>query len=161
MKKTLVLIRHAHRKTAGGTEREQDNGLSEKGHEQAQEVFKKFQKKVEKNRGNVAILSSPKKRCVQTIQEIADISGVNLQISSLLDEERAGEGHAALIGRIGEFISWWKKDAPALTLICSHGDWLPLCMDLLVSREKSFEKGGWVQLVQDASGITVAKSSSD
>ena len=161
MKKTLILIRHAHRKTAGGTERELDNGLSEKGFEQAREVFKRFQKKIGMFEGDVAVFSSPKKRCVQTIQEIADISGVSLQVSPLLDEQQPSEGHAAFVKRIGEFISWWKKDAPSLTLLCSHGDWLPLCMDLLVSKESSFEKGGWVQVIQDSSGISIAKSSSD
>src|SRR4051812_17636433 len=120
MTPVLIIVRHAHRDKAEG--REQDNGLSAKGLKQAARVLERFQAELGAG-AKPRLLSSPKKRCVETVQPIASATGVKLQLSPLLDEG------ADLETRARRFFAEWKKDAPALTVICSHGDWIPYFLE--------------------------------
>lgn len=64
-----ILIRHAHRDTA---DRAQDNGLSKKGREQAKRLRKYFEERFPEGEGDLVLVTSPKKRCVETIEPIAE-----------------------------------------------------------------------------------------
>ncbi|MBC7690499.1 MAG: histidine phosphatase family protein [Methylotenera sp.] len=152
--KLLILVRHAHRDTS---ERELDNGLSERGRKQAREVLKAFETHWESDfkNGKIALISSPKKRCIETLDPLSKHLETAVQISPLLDEQHSSENSASMLKRIEQFISWWKNDAPPLTLACSHGDWLPVCTEELVGSPVGFEKGAWVVIsleVDPASG---------
>lgn len=142
--KTLLLIRHAHRDTS---DRDVDNGLSEKGEKQARRLLEHIEENYLEaaTESGAVVLSSPKKRCVETVSGIARLLGVKVKVDPLLVEQEPEEANADLVRRILLFIAWWKKDAPALVVASSHGDWLPLAADKLVGQEISFRKGQGVE----------------
>ncbi|MBI3542963.1 MAG: histidine phosphatase family protein [Deltaproteobacteria bacterium] len=134
--KTLILIRHAHRvKVDGGAA---DNGLSPKGRRQAEAARKFFKRRFDDT--HPLIVSSPKKRCLETVEPIARAAQVEVSISPLLDEG------PSVLRRAQEFIAWWKREAPELTIACSHGDWLPVCLEELVHVDLELKKGAWAEL---------------
>ena len=66
--KSLIILRHAHRnKPFGGL---LDNGLSRKGKKQAAQAGKHFLE--EYGRVKALVLSSPKRRCIETVEPIAE-----------------------------------------------------------------------------------------
>ena len=151
--KTLILIRHAHRETR---DRSADNGLSDKGKEQAAALAKYFESSSlfeaavalsSKPRGfRPALMSSPKLRCIETITPIARKLRLEVEALPLLTEQKEGETARAFAGRIDEFTRWWKSEGPSLTIVCSHGDWLPLCVERLVGAQVEFQKGSWAEV---------------
>jgi broad specificity phosphatase PhoE len=137
----LVLIRHAHRDT---TLRSRDNGLSEKGQKQARALARIFEERVAESASKIKLFSSPKKRCIETMQPIAVVDDLKIEINPLLDEQRDGENDTQFRARVGEFMSFVKKEFKGddeWVLVCSHGDWLPLVLgDVQIS------KGCWAQV---------------
>src|SRR4051812_26203108 len=102
MKKCLVIVRHAHRdKIMGGIF---DNGLSTQGKAQARRFAKEFAKEFGKN-AKPMILSSPKKRCLETVHPLSKQSGADLKTMPLLDEGSVEE-------KAEKFLAWWRKKAP-------------------------------------------------
>jgi broad specificity phosphatase PhoE len=83
----LIIVRHAHRDTSSG--RERDNGLSERGREQAKAVSRYFRERFAKE--TALLLSSPKVRCIETLLPLSDRLDVEVQILDLLDEQNEGE----------------------------------------------------------------------
>src|SRR4051794_36350749 len=82
---TLVIIRHAHRNKAFGAEA--DNGLSAKGRRQARAAARFFKKRFKGRKPN--IFSSPKRRCRETLEPIAKLSGREIQIVDCLNESES------------------------------------------------------------------------
>ena len=147
MKKKLILIRHAHRDIS---DRGADNGLSEKGRAQARALAEHFLAQYDgKKAGSFRMLSSPRRRCVETIQDIADEAHVKIELSRLLVEQEDGESARDLETRVKEFLAWWRNEAPKFTLICSHGDWLPLALSFLIGGAVDFKKGAWAEVTLD------------
>lgn len=140
--KTLILIRHAHRDTS---QRELDNGLSKKGMIQARNLAKKYQRLSFLE--PPVLLTSPKLRCIQTLEPIAEISQVPIEKNILLLEKDDYERMAHLQARVDQFLNGWKKSRHALTLVCSHGDWLPLAFQSLLGLEAEFKKGSWAEII--------------
>ena len=142
--KTLVIIRHAHRDTSFG--RDRDNGLSEKGQLQTKRILKYFESRFE---GEIpVVMSSPKNRCVETIALIAKSARVELEWSPLLlehGESKVDNTPGGFQKRVREFVSWWKKEGPELLVVCSHGDWIPLVVQMLSGANLTLKKGGWVE----------------
>ena len=144
--KKLVLIRHAHRDTEGGAWK--DNGISLKGRKQVHRLkkilMKRFPKteltKLKKEPNQVLFLTSPKIRCQKTLAPLAKYAGVKSEIHPLL-----GEG-PQLEGRAEEFIKEWKRMGAQLTVICSHGDLLPVMLEKLCGEEKMIPKGGYAEV---------------
>jgi phosphohistidine phosphatase SixA len=146
-KKTLILLRHAHReKLLGGI---QDNGLSEKGKKQAERILKYYKKQFKTFEGDVALVSSPKVRCVETLMPIAEELDLKIQLENFL-----GEG-GDLYEKTTYFLDWWKKKAPALTIACSHGDWLPICIERMAGMSVEMKKGAWVQVSLDGTKVLI------
>lgn len=135
--KVLILIRHAHRdtKTQG---REIDNGLSSKGRKQAKAALKHFKRHFKKSKPWV--ISSPKLRCVQTVEPIARYTKRKLEILPLLDEG----ADTAMKAR--EFLKLWQSAAPEVTVLCSHGDWIPDFLKVVTGGWIELDKGGWATL---------------
>jgi broad specificity phosphatase PhoE len=136
MPKTLFLIRHAHRDTDNG--RELDNGLSEKGKAQADKILNYFQKK--HSDVDAKLISSPKKRCIETIKPLEKIYKRKIEIFDLLNE-----GYR-LEKRIKEFIEWWIEEAPEYTILCSHGDWIPYCIEELTGARVECKKSSIAEI---------------
>jgi phosphohistidine phosphatase SixA len=149
--KRLILIRHAHRDKPFGLGGIADNGLSAKGLKQAERVREYFKEHFE---GEAPlILSSPKKRCRETVAPIAKMEGVKVQESEDLNEGEQVEKKAK------RFLEWWKEEAPPLTVACSHGDWIPEFTMLALGEEIDLNKAGWLELKlsRDEKGILKIK----
>jgi broad specificity phosphatase PhoE len=140
--KTLVLIRHAHR---DASIREKDNGLSKKGLKQAVLLVDTF-KNIYSPDSNTAFLASPKKRCQETVEGVAEASHSTVVIEPLLSEQESHESHEDFKKRIHKFLDNWAQDGESLTFACTHGDWLPLAMKLIFNISTDFEKASWAEI---------------
>ena len=96
MTKTLVLIRHAHRDVP--SDRTKDNGLSERGQEQIKKLLKFYKSRFELL--PALLLSSPKKRCIETVSGIAKELQTKLGVDAHLDEQGTQETAALMSARI-------------------------------------------------------------
>jgi broad specificity phosphatase PhoE len=135
----LIVVRHAHRDKSAG--RDSDNGISPKGRKQAMRVLEHFKKEFPGLHAPVfKLLSSPKKRCVETVQPVAEAAKLKVHTSSLLDEGPELEDRAR------KFLTEWKREGSGVTMICSHGDWIPLFLELATGVPTDLAKGGWAQL---------------
>lgn len=147
MKKTLFLVRHAHRDKIPG---QHDNGLSEKGWRQAADTTNSIRARIEKlDAPKMKILSSPAVRCIETMEPLANATGVKLSLDELLLEAQGSESIAAFMDRIKKFIHRWKKSSTAVTVACSHGDWIPEALRLLVDLDVSIKKGAYYEIEHD------------
>jgi 8-oxo-(d)GTP phosphatase len=144
--RTLILLRHAHRETTLG--RDRDNGLSEKGKEQAKAIAKYYLGRFPDS--SPVLLSSPKIRCVETLLPLADKTGRDIKVVDLLDEQF--ETNTAFQRRIAKFLQWWKKSQPSVLVVCSHGDWIPAFSRLFLGTAIELKKGGWLEL-ESKSGV--------
>jgi broad specificity phosphatase PhoE len=145
MSKTLVMIRHAHRDTS---RRELDNGLDDKGREQAKAVKRFFSDRFgdfDQAKG-LWLVSSPKLRCQETLLPIAKEVGRPVDVHPGLDEQSAKESSNAFANRIAGFFKEWAQADRDLTILCSHGDWLPLAAFRLLSLNLDLKKGSWFEI---------------
>lgn len=68
-----------------------------------------------------------------------------------VDREKVTHFHE----RIEKFCKWWKKEAPELTIACSHGDWLPIATEILHGKPIDFDKGSWAEFSLDGSKVVL------
>lgn len=131
----LVLVRHAHRDTSHG--RDRDNGLSAKGKKQAA-VFAAWAAE-SLPLDKTAMASSPKVRCMETLEPL----GRPIRRWESLGEQRPKESDSAFRKRVaGAIEAALRKKAKAVVL-CSHGDWLPVAADVLTGHPFDWKKGAW------------------
>ncbi len=146
MRKQLIFVRHAHRDTS---QRSLDNGLSEKGKRQARWIKKfalsRFAPDEVKDL-KATLLSSGKKRCLETLEPLAEAWKLKVEIKSELMEHSAQESHEAFKMRIEDFLSWWINSGPALLFVSSHGDWLPVACQRLLGIPVEMKKGAWLEI---------------
>ena len=140
MDKRLILIRHAHRDTEAPS---RDNGLSEKGEQQVKRMLRYFEKQIE---GEVRFLSSPKKRCRETLGPLAERHGLDLEIDGRLTETGPIERQEEVSTRLGEFIDEWKYQGPDVLVVCSHGDIIPVLVERLTGARIGIKKCGVVEI---------------
>jgi broad specificity phosphatase PhoE len=140
MEKRLILIRHAHRDTEVPSK---DNGLSEKGEQQVKRLLRYFEKRIE---GEVRFLSSPKKRCRETLGPLVVRYGGELEIDGRLTETGPIERQEELLARLGEFMDEWKYQGPDLLVACSHGDIIPVLVERLTGARIGIKKCGVVEI---------------
>ena len=148
--KTLVIIRHAHRETL---DRALDNGLSSKGREQVEALmtyFKRSSKASRTKESRAAWISSPKRRCKETLAPLAQLGGSQVAVIDLLAERGPDEMLHHFEHRIREFCEWWLEEGPELTFACSHGDWIPACVEQLTGARVQVSKGSWCEVVISA-----------
>jgi len=156
----LFLVRHAHRDT---TNRLEDNGLSEKGREQAKGLVTVFKNKVSKD-SEILLLSSPKARCIETLTPFSKAMGLKLTIDPNLDEAKPGESPVKFEKRLKSFLSFVEelgekaKSKDLCVFACSHGDWLPLALQQLIGVSIDLKKAGCAE-VQDGRLLTLLQPS--
>jgi broad specificity phosphatase PhoE len=144
----LIIVRHAHRnKLKGG---EADNGLSAKGKKQAKALEKLYSRVF--GRKKAILFSSPKVRCMETLQPITKKIKVSLETIDSLNEAPTD---AELKEKIRSFHSLWQKSDAPLTVICSHGDWIPLYLKQMLGVEIDLDKGGWIELELSQEKLTL------
>lgn len=150
--KTLYVIRHCHRDLS---DRSLDNGLSSKGWGQARQILDWFQSK------NLPtppeLLSSPKLRCRETLLHLSNHYKVPVRLDPGLEEQRPQEDSSDFGRRVLRWFNAWDKTTQPITLICSHGDWIPLLIALATGQRKEVGKGS-VILLESIQGRTQAPS---
>jgi broad specificity phosphatase PhoE len=139
--KTLVIVRHAHRDTAN---RSLDNGLTKKGKRQARRLLAYY--KIRFPKVKPLIVSSPKKRCVETIQPAADYAGAPLVLDRALLDVALPKGRFSPPARVAGFLHWWRKEAPETVVVCSHGGWITAALRALTGADLELKKGGWAEV---------------
>ncbi len=139
-KKTLFIVRHAHRVV---TDRSLDNGLSERGLKQAEAAALFIHKIIGPK---PAILrSSPRLRCQQTLLPLAKMWGLEVDVDPLLCEQERSESDKVFLDRIESARIRWINQDPERLIICSHGDWIPEFCRRTFSQDIALEKGGVIE----------------
>jgi 8-oxo-(d)GTP phosphatase len=144
--KTLVIIRHAHRNKPHGNEG--DDGLSRKGQRQARRARDYYKERYGKAKPE--LLSSAKRRCTETLDPIAEITGTEVVISPLLMEQGGidkAENFAAAQKRVRQFCEEWRSSKKKLTVVSSHGDLIPEILKYLTGANADLKKGGWAEII--------------
>lgn len=143
MDKTLILVRHGHRDTA---ERSLDNGLTDRGREQAKAIKKFFCARFtpEEAKNGIWFVSSPKIRCMETIEPAAKAFSRQVDAHPLLDEQAWRADRVDF--RVQNFLKEWQNSNIGLTIASSHGDWLPVAMFQLVGLHFEPKKGSWFEI---------------
>ncbi len=149
--KTLLLVRHAHRDTS---DRDADNGLSEKGLRQAAALTEHYRRHYFEHARDqgVAVRSSLRRRCQETVGGIARLHHQDLVIDPFLMEQLPLEPEAHFLARLGDFERWWRAAAPVWTVASSHGDWIPLFLDRLLGKSIDLKKGALAEITLLADG---------
>ena len=144
----IFVVRHAKAGSRSEWERPDDERpLSERGMIQAKTIAERLGAG-----GATGVVSSPYLRCVQTVQPLADLLGVPIEISDELAEGRSGDAALDLI-----------RTAPDGTVLCSHGDvlqdlvWLLAASGAPVDPRIPFQKGAVLALDRTAATITGAR----
>jgi len=145
MVKTLILIRHGHRDTSN---RELDNGLSDKGRDQAKAVKRFFTSRFSEEdfKGGLWLVSSPKIRCIETLLPMTKSLDRPVDAHPQLDERNANEPSGRMEERVQTFLHEWTRSQAALTVLSSHGDWLPIATYHLLGLDIEPKKGSWLEL---------------
>lgn len=145
MAKTLILIRHAHR---DNTRRELDNGLSDKGRDQARALRRFFSDRFQPEdfKNGLWLVSSPKLRCVETLQPMAKAAEAQVDLHPGLDEQAVRESGSAFQARVKSFLNEWQASNIPVTVLCSHGDWLPVAFSELLNLHLEPKKGSWLEI---------------
>lgn len=116
--------------------------MSRKGRTQADRVDKHFRRVHEE--GEPYLVSSPKRRCIETLEPLAQSHKSKIVISDLLQEQ--SESDRAFRERLERFGRWWREEAPDLVVACSHGDWIPPALQMLTGVVTDLKKGGWAEV---------------
>jgi broad specificity phosphatase PhoE len=141
MTRTLVFIRHAHR---NNDEPSRDNGLSEKGELQVKRLVKFVRARLDKR--VPVFFTSPKKRCIQTLSPVAEDFKSEVTVDERLSEQGPNESRVHYLARIDEFLDFWKYECNELTVICSHGDFIPVLIEKLTQAKTGLKKGGYGEI---------------
>lgn len=141
MTQKLILLRHASRNHS-------QNELNSVGLEQAESRAKYFSQNLSSQ--GLKILSSSKKRCVQTAQAIASNLGLGFEKSEDIEERRANEDSKCFEKRVTDSLKKsLRKDFETL-IICSHSDWLFIAMRDWAELRISLDEACWAEFQKQA-----------
>jgi 8-oxo-dGTP diphosphatase len=121
---TIYFVRHAkagHGATWSGPGPDSERPLSKPGRRQARELGTRLGEV-----GATMLVSSPSLRCVQTLEPLAERTGLPIGIDDRLDEGAPYEPVLELLAELAELADG--------AVLCSHGDVIPETIDALVRR---------------------------
>lgn len=144
----LIFVRHAHRNT---DQPQADNGLSDKGKSQVKSVKKYFQRRWAQQLRQFRFLSSPKRRCIETLLPIADLGERSLEMDPLLLELAGPESATQLSKRTQDFLTRFQEGGGDW-VCCSHGDWIPEMVKLIEGSPIQIKKAGVIVFKQSEKG---------
>lgn len=149
MGKKILIVRHAHRDKPFG--QAFDNGLSEKGRAQASTLVSEWGGELKKT--ETQLLSSPKKRCLETLRPLSEFLKLKIEIDSRLDEESPESDAGEFMKNIRSFAKEWLKTQVEFTVVCSHGDWIPEFFRIMTGKARDLKKGEAVLLKRKEVGF--------
>lgn len=124
---TLYVVRHAHAgRRSEWTGDDRTRPLSDRGELQAKGIATAIDRDRTPPEA-IRILTSPAVRCQQTVRPLANQSGSEAVTETRLFE---GAGRAEVASLLGDVVEL--ADADSDVVLCSHGDVIPLLLDLLV-----------------------------
>lgn len=145
----LYIVRHADAgDRARGGRPDEERPLSERGWRQARGLAEQLA-----DVGITRLVSSPFRRCVETLTPLADKLGLTVEVDERLGEGQGATGPLQLAEEL--------QDAPAA--LCSHGDVIPDVLEALVRRgtklkdEPRWQKGSTWVLTRDGDGFSKAR----
>lgn len=124
----LILLRHGDRSPGFS-----DVPLSEKGHQQARELAQK-----KELLSATKVISSPKRRALQTIEPLVKTLGTSAEITGDLDQMKPIESPTDFVRRIESFLSQLPRASKDSYLLCSHSDWLQQAVLSMASPDQVF-----------------------
>ena len=152
----VLLIRHA----SAGSRRKWDRPdnlrpLDKKGRKQAEALAGSLHDALDVSNGDIAqVLSSPFKRCIETVEPLAQAAGRKVEVAKAL-----AEGHEQAAAEL----FWSTVRGPAGTesrtvALCTHGDIIPALLDQIsdggvdLGRSPRWSKGSvWAFEVREGS----------
>lgn len=138
--KFLVIVRHAHRDTSHG--RERDNGLSKKGWNQTFEMTAELVAWLDGR--TFTLFSSPKVRCRETVEPLSALTRHRIRVTGSLDECGARESADAFRTRVRALVRRWKRSRVHVWIFCTHGDVVPVLAEACTGRPTELKKGEWI-----------------
>ena len=115
----IYLIRHAKAGSRSAwTESDSTRPLDDSGLRQSTAIAQHWD-----HAAPVAVFSSPRLRCVQTVTPLADRFGMEVQVEPDIEEDTPFERALRVV-----------EDAADGTVFCSHGDVIPEVIDALIRR---------------------------
>ena len=115
----IYLIRHAKAGSRSAwTESDSTRPLDDSGLRQSAAIAQHWS-----HAAPVAVFSSPRLRCVQTVTPLADRFGMEVQVEPDIEEDTPFERALRVV-----------EDAADGTVFCSHGDVIPDVIDALIRR---------------------------
>ncbi len=137
---TLLVIRHAHRDVQNPRD---DNSLSPRGHKQSKALSKAILERWGPS-CPWTLISSPKLRCQETLECLAESLKTDVIIDPDLDEQSYNESNRDMTDRIDRFLtkilSKTDDEKPYFFALCSHGDWIPLFQELVMGQGEAISK---------------------
>ena len=113
----LYVVRHAHAGARGPDAADRHRPLSERGHKQAAALREQLAAA-----GITRLVSSPFRRCIDTLAPLAGMTGVEVEEDPRLEEARGAAGALEVAAEL----------RGVTAAICSHGDVIPDLLDELV-----------------------------
>lgn len=124
---TLYVVRHAHAgRRSAWTGDDRTRPLSDRGELQAKGIAAAIVAGVTGG-GPIRVLASPARRCVQTMEPLVGQTGDEVVEDDRLFE---GAGEREITSLLTDVAS--TADGAATTVVCSHGDVIPILLQLLV-----------------------------
>ncbi len=124
---TLFVVRHAHAgRRSNWTGDDRTRPLSDRGELQAKGIAAAVDGRRAPS-ADLRILASPARRCIQTMEPLAVQVGGEVAEDARLFEGADRREIAALLDDVSE-----AADGDGTAVVCSHGDVIPILLDLLV-----------------------------
>lgn len=121
--------------------------MDEKGTRQAELIKEHFHQRFQSmDPKELDFQTSPKKRCVETLEGLAKSLKKEAFITPLLDERQSGEDSKAFTKRIRSFLESFKQQKAEIVMACSHGDYIPSFIKLTTDLSTDIGKAGWIEL---------------
>lgn len=142
MNQSLILLRHGQRQGS-------DDAITEYGKKQAEERGRFF---FQAFGGQIDLMSSPKQRCLQSLEALSSLCKKPPQIVEDFSERFDFEDSRTFEKRVQSALeASLLKSSSAITLICSHSDWLFVGAKYLLDLQLQFLEASWIYLVRDQS----------
>jgi broad specificity phosphatase PhoE len=90
---------------------------------------------------------------METVLAVARVANADVETTPLLLEQSEEETGRRFMGRVTEFCDWWLSSAPGFTIVCSHGDWIPVAVERLTGARARLDKGSWTQITVTAGKV--------
>jgi len=121
----LYVIRHAHAGSRGPDDTaDRHRPLSDRGHKQAAALCEQLA-----TAGITQFISSPFRRCIDTLRPLAALAGLEVEEDPRLGEARGSSGALELTDELREVTA----------AVCSHGDVIPDVLDALARAGVRFD----------------------